>query len=151
MLEEITELGGLRLVEGAVAETLYSPCSPAELEISKPADDRDAGRGRDSWRWWFCVKTSEERLVGEEEEEEDDTVWLLPSDSETLMKPIALSLSALVCRGREMMGFETGVALVLRTTAGTPLGLASISETSCSTPETACCGCCTPTPDLVIT
>lgn len=114
-----------------------------------PADDIEAGRVRDSWCCGFCVKTSDGRLVGEDrvgeegdkDEEEEDTVWLLPSDSGTLMKSIALLLSALVCRGREMMdgGFETGVVFVLRTTAGRLLGLAPIAETSCSATETACC------------
>lgn len=110
-----------------------------------PADDIEAGRVRDSWCWVFCDKTSEGRVgeEGDKDEEEEDTVWLLPSDSGTLMKSIALSLSVLVCIGREMMdgGFETDVVLVLRTTAGRLLGLASMTETSCSATETACWGC----------
>lgn len=65
----------------------------AELEITMPADDIEAGRVRDSWCWVFCVKPSEGRLFGEDrvgeegdkDEEEEDTVWLLPSESGTLM------------------------------------------------------------------
>ncbi len=115
------------------------------------ADDKEAGKVRDSWCWAFCVKTSEGRLAGEDrvgeegdkDEEEEDTIWLLPSESGTLMKSIALSFSVLVCRGREMMdgGFDTAVVLVLSTTAGRLLGLAAMVESSCSATETACCAC----------
>lgn len=132
----------------------------AELETTIPADDIAGGRVRGSWCWVFCVKTSEWILVGEDrvgdegdkDEEEEDTVWPLPSESGTLMKSIVLSLSVLTCRGREMMdgGFDTGVVLVLRMTAGRLLGLASMAETSRSVTVTACCGC-TPTLGLVIT
>lgn len=121
----------------------------AEVDITMAADDIEAGRVRDSWV--FCVNTSEGTLVGEDilgdeedkDEEEDDTVWLLPSVSGTVMKSIALLLSVLVCRELEMMdgGFDIGVVLVLRTTAGRLLGLASMDETSRSSTEIACCGC----------
>lgn len=112
------------------------------------ADDIEAGRVRESWL--FCVNTSEGTLVGEdilgEEEDkdvEDDIVRLVPSVSGTLMKSIALLLSVLLCRELEMMdgGFDAGVVLVLRTTAGRLLGLASMDETSRSGPDTVCCGC----------
>lgn len=121
----------------------------AAVDITMAADDIEAGRVRDSWV--FCANTSEGTLVGEDilgdeedkDEEEDDTVWLLPSVSGTLMKSIALLLSVLVCRELEMMdgGFDTGVVLVLRTTAGRLLGLASMDKTSRSGTEIACCGC----------
>lgn len=124
-----------------------------------PADDKEAGRVRDSWCWVFCVKTSEGILVGEDrvgedgdkDEEEEDTVWLFPSESWTLMKSIVLLVSVLICRGTEMMdgGFETGVVLVLSTTAGMLLCLASMAETTGSATETACC--CTLILGLVIT
>ena len=47
-----------------------------------PPDDIEVGRVRDSWRWVFCVKTSEGSLVGKDrvgeegdkDEEEEDTV-----------------------------------------------------------------------------
>lgn len=114
-----------------------------------PADDIEGGRARGSWM--FCVKTREGILVGEDrvgdegdkDEEEDDTVWLLPSESGTLMKSIALLLSVFVCRELEMMGggFDAVVLLVFRTTAGGQLGLASRDLTSRSGTETACCGC----------
>lgn len=114
-----------------------------------PADDEEAGRVSDSWRWVFCVKTSEGSLVGEdrvgEEGDKDED-----EDSETLMKSIALPLSVLVCRGREMMDgrCETDVVFVLKTTAGRLLGLA---ESSCCAIETACCCSCTLILGLVIT
>lgn len=120
----------------------------AEEDIAMVADDIEAGRVRDSWL--FCVNTSEGTLVGEDilgeeedKDEEDDTVRLVPSVSGTLMKSIALSLSVLVCRELEMMdgGFDAGVVLVLRTTAGRLLDLASMDETSRSGTDTACCGC----------
>ena len=110
-----------------------------------PVDGMDPGSVRDSWRWAFCVKTSEGRLVGEDrvgeegdkDDEEEDIVWLLPSDlvtnsSGTVMKSRALPPSVLVCIGREMIdgGFETGVVFVLRTTAGILCVLASMAETS---------------------
>lgn len=114
-----------------------------------PADDMEAGRVRGSCV--FCVKTREGILVGEDrvgdegdkDEDEDDTVWLLPSESGTLMKSIALLLSVFVCRELEMMdgGFDTVVVLVFRTTAGRLLGLASMDLTSRCSTETACCGC----------
>lgn len=112
------------------------------------ADDIEAGRVRDSWL--FCVNTSEGTLVGEDilgeeedKDEEDDNVRLVPSVSGTLMKSIALSLSVLVCRELETMdgGFDAGVVLVLRTTAGRLLDLASMDETSRSGADTVCCGC----------
>ena len=158
LVEETTELQVFNW-EPELAKTTYSPCwlerDTAEFETTTPAADMEAGRVRDSWV--FCVKTSEGRLVGEDrvgeegdKDEEEDTVWLLPSESGTLMKSIALLPWVLVCRGREMMdgGFDTVVELVLRTTAGRLLLLASMDETSRSTTETACC---TPTLGLVIT
>lgn len=150
LLEETTELEAFKW-EPAVAKT--------EVEITMPADDIEAGRVRVSWRWGFCVKTSEGRLVGEDrvgeegdKDEEEDTVWLLPSESGMLMKSIALPLPVLVCRGGEMMDgwFETGVLLVLRTTAGRLPGLASMAVTSCCAIETTGC-CCTLILGLVIT
>lgn len=120
----------------------------AEEDIAMVADDIEAGRVRDSWL--FCVSTSEGTLVGEDilgeeedKDEEDDNVRLVPSVSGTLMKSIASLLSVLVCRELETMdgGFDAAVVLVLRTTAGRLLGLASMDETSRSGTDTVCCGC----------
>lgn len=94
LLEETIGLEGFTW-ELAVAKTTYSPCGldrgTAELDIIMPADGIEAGRVRVSWV--LCVKTSEERLVGEDrfvaEGDKDvegvDIFWLLTSDSGTLM------------------------------------------------------------------
>lgn len=156
------ELEGLNC-EPAVARTTYSPCwletETTELDITPLVECREAGKERGSGRCSFCVKMSEGRDAGgdkvceegDKDEEEEDAVWLLSSDLIRISSGmpikfraalVPLPLSVLVSRGRDMfVGLETDV-LLLKTTAGRLLALASMAETICSATPAACCGCC---------